>query len=141
MHSHVAHTPAAHVCIDPHAVVVYPRPSELHTRVELPTHVDVPGVQSHAPHRPVVGVQLVPLEHGVVAPYPRPSGLHACVPVEPTQPGVPGVHTHGTQTPPPHDWPAAHATIVYPRPSAAHVSTTFVVPLAQRVVPGVQTRV
>ena len=136
-----AQMPAEHVCDELHAVVVEASPSGLHNCRLLPTQVALPGVHTHAPQSCVVGLQLVPPPHAVVAPYRRPSALQLRVPVDPTQPGVPGEHSHPTHAPPLHDCPALHGLALQLRPSAAQVSTVLVLPLAQRSAPAVQMRV
>jgi len=61
-HSRATHAPALHVWPEEHAVLVYPSPSELHTRrVAASRQVAVPGVQIQLPQVPVMDVQAVPL--------------------------------------------------------------------------------
>jgi hypothetical protein len=61
----------------------------------------LPGVQIHAPQRPVTTLQLVPLGHVLVDEYPRPSALQVRVPVVPTHIGAPGVQIRVEQVPEP----------------------------------------
>ena len=67
-HLQSTHTPAEHVCVAPHAVVVAVSPSALHTCRLLPLHVTEPGMQAHAPQSPVVALQLFIAGHAMVAP-------------------------------------------------------------------------
>jgi hypothetical protein len=68
-------------------------------RVPALRQLALPGVQIHAPHRPVAALQLVPLGQLLVDEYPRPSALQVRVPVVPTHIGAPGVHTRLEQVP------------------------------------------
>ena len=140
VHTQFAQRPAAQVCVDPHAVVVEPRPSALQTWRLLPAQSALPGVHTHAPQSPVLGVQLEPAAQLVVAENDSPSALQVCVPVEPTQLVDPGVQTHGVHAPALHDCPAAQVVASQRRPSAEQTSARLVLPAAQRAAPGVQTR-
>ncbi len=143
MQTHGTHAPALHVCIDAHALVVKPRPSALHTvRVVAEPHEAVPGVQSHAPQRPVPGVQLWPEGHVVVAVYPRPVERHSRVPDVPTHSGSEGAQMRVSHAPVAglQLCVSLHAAAVHASPSALHTSRAVRLPLTQRPTPGVQTR-
>ncbi len=137
--THGVQTDALHVCIAPHALVVYPSPSALQVRTLLPLHDCVPGMQTHPAHIPVDDAQLVMLGHVIVTPYPSPSGLHACVAPVPMHEATPGAQTRSTHAPALQLWFGSHGTRVYASPSGAHTSRSVMLPSAQRALPGKHT--
>lgn len=140
MHDHATQAPAAQVCIDAHAAVVYPRPSALQVRVLLPSQVRVPGVHTQLEHMFVLGSQVLIEGQAVVAPWCSPSSSQRRIALPPTQLIAPGLQTRSTQSPALQLCPSAHAIEVYPRPSASQTSRRVKLPAGQRAEPGAQTR-